>query len=356
VSPDFRVHPVAYAVAGMIERHDRARIAPIAVSLSPPDGSAIGTRLRGAFDEVIDASALSDVDVARLLREREMDIAIDLAGLTTGSRTGIFERRAAPIQINYLGFPASMGMRCMDFIIADGIVVPSSEDAFYTEKVARLPHCYLPFDDGRILTAAAGGREAAALPAGGFVFCAFTNGYKISRAVFEVWMSLLRDVPGSVLWLRSMGPDTAARLRDAARLRGVSPERLVIASFAESMDAHLARLQLADLFLDTLPYNAHTTAAEALWAGVPVITCRGRSFAGRVGASLLSACGLPELICEELEDYRSRALEIARSPERLRALRARLQTCRPSAPAFDTRRYTRDFEDLLLEIHRAGAS
>jgi predicted O-linked N-acetylglucosamine transferase (SPINDLY family) len=355
VSPDFRAHPVAYAIAGVIEQHDRARFAPLGISLGAADGSAIGARLKGAFEEIIDASSMSDRDVVRIMREREIDIAIDLAGLTTGARTGIFERRAAPIQVNYLGFPASMGLECMDFIIADGVVVPPAEDSFYTEKVARLPHCYLPFDASRTLAPPAGGREAVKLPADGFVFCAFANGYKISRALFDVWMDLLREIPSSVLWLRSMGADTAVQLKRAARQRGVAAERLVFASFVESMDTHLSRLQLADLFLDTVPYNAHTTAAEALWAGVPVLTCRGRSFAGRVGASLLSACALPELICDNLEEYRSRALKLARSPELLLALRERLQQCKATAPAFDTLRYTRDLEDLLLNASMSAA-
>jgi predicted O-linked N-acetylglucosamine transferase (SPINDLY family) len=356
VSPDFRVHPVGYAIAGVIEQHDRARIAPLGVSLSAADGSAIGARLRSAFDEVIDAASLSDRDVVRLMREREIDIAIDLAGLTTGARPGIFERRAAPLQVNYLGFPSSMGMGCMDFIVADPVVVPESEEEFYTEKVARLPHCYLPFDASRAVLPPYGGREAAQLPADAFVFCAFTNGYKITRAVFDVWMELLRQIPSSVLWLRSMGAETAARLKAAARQRGERSERLVFAPFVESMDQHLSRLQLADLYLDTVPYNAHTTAAEALWAGVPVLTCRGRSFAGRVGASVLSACALPELICDNLDDYRARALELARSPAELRALRERLQKNKSSAALFDTVRYTRDFENLLFDMQRRGAA
>jgi protein O-GlcNAc transferase len=356
VSPDFRAHPVAYAIAGVIEQHDRGRIAPIGISLSAADGSEIGARLKGAFEETIDASSLSDRDVVRIMREREIDIAIDLAGLTVGARTGIFERRAAPIQVNFLGFPASMGLECMDFIIADGVVVPPDEERCYTEKVARLPHCYLPFDASRGVAAPAVGREAFQLPTDGFVFCAFTNGYKITRAVFEVWIDLLREIPSSVLWLRNMGADTSAQLKRTARQQGIAADRLVFAPFVESMDAHLSRLQLADVFLDTVPYNAHTTAAEALWAGVPVLTCRGRSFAGRVGASLLSACGLPELICEDIEDYRSRALGFARAPESLLELRRQLRERKATAPVFDTRRYVRDLEQLLLEMHRGGVA
>jgi protein O-GlcNAc transferase len=352
LSPDFRTHPVAYAIAGVIERHDRKRVAPIAVSLQAGDGSVIESRLRAAFDEFIDAASLSDRDVVKLMHERQIDVAIDLAGLTTGARTNILAMRAAATQINFLGFPGSMGMEFMDFIIADRIVLPRADEVYYPEKVLRMPHSYLPFDDTRPVSAAVGGRLSVGLPAQGFVFCAFNNGFKITREVFDVWMSLLHELPGSVLWLRSMGPNTAANLKDAAVARGVSAERLVFAKFETRIEAHLARLQFADVFLDTLPYNAHTTAAEALWAGVPVITCCGGSFAGRVGASLLAACGLDELICTDLAGYRQLALKIAGSPSLQIELRERLRQIRPSTPAFDTRRYTMDFEALLAEAHR----
>jgi predicted O-linked N-acetylglucosamine transferase (SPINDLY family) len=348
VSPDFRAHPVAYALAGIIEHHDRSRIAPIAISLRPPDGSAIGSRLSGSFEEYLDVSTIGDRDVVALMRERGIDVAVDVAGLTSGARTGIFAMRAAPVQVNYLGFPGSMGMPFMDFMIADQVVLPESNDIYYSEKVLRMPNSYLPFDDSRILLDGAD-RAAAALPEHGFVFCAFNNGYKISRPLFELWMDLLREVPGSILWLRSMGAETAATLKKAARRLGVAVDRLEFAAFADDMDQHLSRLQLADLFLDTLPYNAHTTATEALWAGVPVITCLGKTFAGRVGASLLTAAGLPELICPDLASYRALALDLARSPSRLAHCREQLRHGRPSAPLFDTGRYTRDFEALLYD-------
>lgn len=352
VSPDFRVHPVAYALAGIIEHHDRGRIAPIAISLRPADDSTIGARLRHSFEEYIDVSTMNDRDVVSLMRERGIDVAVDLAGLTSGARTGIFAMRAAPAQINYLGFPGSTGMSFMDFIIADKIVLPDSGERYFSEKVLRMPNSYLPFDDGRILPEGGGDRAAAGLPEEGFVFCAFNNGYKITRPLFELWMDLLREVPGSVLWLRSMGPETVATLKNAARKLALAPERLIFAAFADDMDAHLSRLRLADVFLDTLPYNAHTTASEALWAGVPVITCPGRTFAGRVGASLLTAVGLPELICPDLASYKSLALNLARSPARLARCREQLRHGRASSALFNTERYTRDFEDLLRDIGR----
>jgi protein O-GlcNAc transferase len=354
VSPDFRAHPVGYSIAGVIERHDRTRVAPIAISLSAGADSSIESRLKNAFEEFIDVSSLSDREVVKLMRERAIDVAIDMAGLTTGARTAIFMMRAAPVQINYLGFPGSMGMDCMDFIIADRIVLPTTDESFYAEKVLRMPNSYLPFDGGRTVPAG-GRREAAGLPPDGFVFCAFNNGYKITRELFEVWMSLLREVPGSVLWLRSMGAETAANLRNAAGARGVSADRLVFAPFVEPIDAHLSRLQFADLFLDTLPYNAHTTAAEALWAGVPVVTCVGRSFAGRVGASLMTACDQPELICADFESYRTLALRIAHSPALQARLREQLRQRRSSAPLFDTLLYTRNLEDLLFSAQSGVA-
>jgi predicted O-linked N-acetylglucosamine transferase (SPINDLY family) len=284
------------------------------------------------------------------LRERDVHIAIDLAGLTLGSRPSLFALRIAPVQVNFLGYPGSTGFDFMDYIVADANVVPTGEEVLYSEQVLRMPHSYLPFDDGRAVASLEGGRIAAGLPPEGVVFCAFNNGFKIRREVFEIWMQLLHEVQESVLWLRSMGPSTAAHLKRAAAACGIPPDRLVFAPFEPRAEQHLARLALADLFLDTLPYNAHTTAAEALWAGVPVVSCAGRSFAGRVGASLLSACALSELVCSSLPDYHRLALDLARSPERRARLRAQLLGCKAAAPVFDTRRFTRDLENLLLGI------
>ena len=353
VSPDFRAHPVAYAIAGVIEHHDRARITPIAISLKAPDGSATAARLAGAFSEFIDVSTHSDRDIVQLMREREIDIAIDLAGLTTGGRSSIFAMRSAPLQINFLGYPGSTGNPFMDYIVADSLVLPESDEVYFSERVVRMPHCYLPFDDSRIVASAGeDARSRHGLPPDGLVFCAFTNGYKITRSMFQLWMALLRDVPESVLWLRSMGAATAANLKNTAAQLDIDPGRLVFAAYLEDMEGHLSRLQCADLFLDTVPYNAHTTAAEALWAGVPVITCAGHSFAGRVGASLLSACGMQELVCSDLARYHDLALDIARTPALRESLSQKLRQNRASAAAFDTRRFAREFEHLLMHAHR----
>jgi predicted O-linked N-acetylglucosamine transferase (SPINDLY family) len=351
LSPDFREHPVAHAVAGIIDKHDRQRFTPIGISLAAARSSAIAQRLKASFDEFIDASAMSDTAVGELMRQRGIDIAIDLAGHTTGARPLIFARRAAAMQVNYLGFPGSMGVGFMDFIVADEVVVPQGDEPLYTERVLRMPNSYLPFDSSRP-PATAMGRDAAGLPSGAFVFCAFNNGYKINRAVFETWMSLLRETPGSILWLRSMGAAAANNLRTAAAALGVPTERLVFAPFLKTIEAHMRRLACADLFLDTLPYNAHTTAAEALWAGVPVVSCVGRTFAGRVGASLLSNAGLGELICQDLEQYRRCAVKLAQAPPLLRELRETLERTRNTSPVFDTQRYTRDFESLLAAAWR----
>ncbi len=348
VSPDLREHPVAYALAGVIARHDRARFSPVAVSLTAPDSSEIAAQLRGAFEEVLDASRMSDREIVRWCREYEIDIAVDLAGHTVGARPRLFGERLAPVQVSYLGCPASSGLTTMEFIVADGIVAPAGDERLYTEQILRMPHCYLPFDRSRAIAAGPPERSAAGLPPQGFVFCAFNSAYKITRAHFELWLDLLADTPGSVLWLRPMGETASTNLREMAEHRCIDAQRLIFAPYLARMQDHLARLELADLFLDTLPYNAHTTASEALWATVPVLTCRGSTFAGRVGASVLAAAGLPELISEDLEAYRRQALELAHSPDRLAACKAHLRAQRATAPLFDTERYTRELEELLL--------
>jgi predicted O-linked N-acetylglucosamine transferase (SPINDLY family) len=349
ISPDFRGHPVAYAIAGVIKGHDRRIIEPVCVSLTAPDTSDIGRELRGACD-FLDGSAMTDRDLVRLLRAREIDIAVDLAGFTAGARPAVFAARVAPVQLNYLGFPSSTGAGYMDAMIADDIVMPVADEHLAAERVLRLPHAYLPFDRSRAIAMTPPDRRACGLPDAGFVFCGFTNGYKLSRAVFDTWLTLLAEVPESVLWLRQGPAAMQENLVRAACQRGIDAERLVFAPFVGRMDRHFARLALADLMLDTAPYNAHTTTAEALWAGVPVVTWRGRAFAGRVGASLLSAAGLSELVADSLEDYRLLALRLARSPEALAAVRARLALARTAAPLFDTRQYVHDFETVLCAL------
>jgi len=354
ISADFREHPVSYLLAGTLEKHDRAAFEIFGISLRAAEDSELGRRVRSGCDQFIEVADRSDARVAGLLREAEVDIAVDLMGLTQGMRLGIFAHRAAPVQVNYLGYAGTLGASYMDYVLADGIVIPRGDERHYAEKVVRLPHCYLPNDNLRQI-AAAPAREQAGLPAQGVVFCAFTNAYKINPPVFDIWMRLLREVPQSVLWLRAVGPEVRGNLLTEAAARGVDPQRIVFAPHVASMADHLGRHQLADVYLDTLPYNAHSTTCDALWAGVPVVTCAGRGFASRVAASALTAIGLPELVGDNLEEYGHLALGLALDPRKRRDLRARLAANRATAPLFDTARHTRGLEAAYEVMHkRAG--
>jgi predicted O-linked N-acetylglucosamine transferase (SPINDLY family) len=351
VSADFCEHPVSHLLVGALERHDRESFEVIGVSLRAGEGGPFEQRVRGAFDRLIEAGERSDREIARHLRELGVDIAVDLMGFTQGLRLGVFAHRCAPVQVNYLGYAGTLGARYMDYIVADEVVIPRGQEAYYSEQVVRLPHCYLPNDDRR----AVGHRPSrgqAGLPDEGLVFCAFTNAYKINPPVFEIWMRLLRESAGSVLWLRGMGAVGRENLQREAQARGVAAERLVFAPHVASMAQHLGRQALADLYLDTLPYNAHSTACDALWAGVPVLTCAGSSFASRVAASALTALGMPELITHSLEEYERSALQLVREPERLARLRTRVEQQRLSAPLFDTARYTRELEAAYRSMHQ----
>jgi protein O-GlcNAc transferase len=286
-----------------------------------------------------------------------IDIAVDLKGHTVGQRLGIFAHRAAPIQAHYLGYPGTIGAPYIDYLIADETVIPPSHDAYYREKVLRLPNCYQVNDRSRTVSDRTPTRAELGLPENGFVFCSFNNSYKIHPQVFGIWMRLLTQVPGSVLWLLDDNALATANLRKEAAARGVDPARLVFAPRVPVAD-HLARQKLADLFLDTRPYNAHTTASDALWVGLPVLTQPGETFAGRVAASILIAMGLPELIVANAAEYEATALALATDPERLRALKERLATCRETAPLFDIEAFAGNIEAAYLEMVDAyyGAS
>jgi len=350
VSADFGEHPVSHLLVGTLERHDRERFEVIGVSLRARSGGGFEQRVRAAFDHFIEVGDRSDEEAARLLRAMEIDVAVDLMGYTQGLRLGIFAHRAAAVQATYLGYAGTLGAPYIDYLIADEVVIPAGEERHFSESVVRLPHCFLPNDDRREI-APPPTRAAAGLPASGTVLCAFTNAYKITPTVFAVWMRLLRQTPGSVLWLRGMGEAARGNLEREAGRCGVERERLVFAPRVAGMAEHLGRQALADLYLDTQPYNAHSTTCDALWAGVPVLTCAGRSFAARVAASALSAVGLPELITHTLEEYEAKALELLREPQRLRGLREKLVRQRPSAPLFDTAAYTRHLERAYLAMH-----
>ena len=343
VSADFREHAVSYLLAGVFEAHDRARFETIAISLRPPDASAMGRRVATAFERFVDASRLRDAEVAALMRDMEVDIAVDLTGYTDENRTAIFARRAAPVQVNFLGFPGTMGAHYIDYIIADEFVIPPEMQHHYAERVAWLPDCFQGNDDRRAIAGAAPTRSDIGLPESAFVFCAFNNLHKFNPQMFDVWMRLLRQVEGSVLWIAADAPVVRANLAAEAARRGIEPGRLVFSPRIAYED-HLARMRLADLFLDTLPFNAGTTASDALWAGLPVLTCAGESFAARMAGSLLAAVGLPELVTYSLDEYEALALKLATTPALLADIRTRLAENRTSAPLFDTGRFTRHLE------------
>ena len=356
ISADYRDHAVARLIAGLFEHQDRSRFEITAVSLIRDDGSAMRKRIRSAFDNFIDAEQLSDAEAAVLIRQAEADIVVDLMGFTAGCRPGICAQRPAPIQVNFLGYPGTMGAPYIDYIVADRTVLPDEHRPFYSEKVVLLPDQYQCNDTQRKIADATLTRRAAGLPEQGFVFCCFNNTNKITPEIFDVWMRLLSHAERSVLWLLENNPEATRNLKREAAERGINPERLV---FAARMDPekHLARHRLADLFLDTLPYGAHTTTSDALWTGLPVVTSLGTSFAGRVGASLLHAAGLPELVTDSVAAYESLALKLATDGSLLGTLRAKLARNRDTCALFDTLRFTRHFEtalSMMLERHKTG--
>ena len=353
VSADFREHPVTYLAAGIFESHDRSQFEVVGISIGPGDNSEIRRRVESAFDTFIDCSALGVDDIARRIRGEEIDILVDLNGFTQNARPGIFARRPAPVQVNYLGYPGTMGADYIDYIVADPVLVPASHREFYKEKVVYLPHSYMPHDGvSRRISDRAFERAECGLPEHGFVFCCFNNAYKLNPALFRSRMKILNAVEGSVLWLSEHNATAVNNLRKEGIAAGVDPGRLVFADRLPSSADHLARHRLADLFLDTLPYNAHTTASDALWAGLPVLTQIGDSFAGRVAASLLTALGLPELIVQTAEQFESLSIELARRPAMLAAIKDKLAQHRLTRPLFDTRSYTKHLETAYSMMHR----
>ncbi len=341
-SADFNAHATARLMAELIERHDRERFEIIAIDFSAEDSSDIRNRMVKAFDQFHRLRREPDPAIAKRIADLGVDIAVDLKGFTTEARTGIFALRPAPVQVNYLGFPGSMGANFLDYILADPVALPLSEQPFYAETILHLPDCYQPTDSTRPRLPPPA-RAEAGLPEEGFVFCCFNNNWKITPPLFDIWMRLLKAVPGSVLWLLEDNREASANLSREAAGRGVEADRIIFAPRA-TMNAQLARHQLADLFLDTLPYNAHTTASDCLWAGVPLVTCRGTAFHGRVAASLLHAMDLDELVTENLADYEALALALARDPGRLAALREKLMRNRATQPLFNTDRFARNIE------------
>jgi predicted O-linked N-acetylglucosamine transferase (SPINDLY family) len=358
LSSEFQALPTAYLTVGIIEHHDRRRFEVIGYSTYSGDGSAFRRRVARAFDRFVDLSKLQDLEAAQVIHAERPDVLIDLDGLLPFSRPKILAYRPAPIQVNYLGYPGTMGADYIDYIIVDPFVVPADQQPFFSERLVHLPHSYQCNDDKREIATATPSRADCGLPDEGFVFCCFNDSYKITPHFFDIWMRLLHAVPGSVIWLYGHETMAKANLAREAAARGVAPERLVFAQRLR-LSEHLARHRLADLFLDTLPYNAHTTASDALWAGLPVLTCTGDTFAGRVAGSLLRALGLGELITTSLEEYEALALRLVRDTELLGRLRARLAENRLTSPLFDTERSTRHLEAAyrrMCEIKREGQS
>ncbi|WP_428669812.1 tetratricopeptide repeat protein [Reyranella sp.] len=339
LSSDFREHPISYMFVHLFERHDRALFEVVGLSFGPDDKSSIRARVQKAFDRFIDVRKLNDLEIAKLIQREEVDILVDLVGYTAGNRAQILTFRPAPIQVNFQGF--GLGGPLIDYVFSDVRTTPDRlRGETYREKVVRLPDTWVSTDTAQPIAVATPGRADEGLPEHGFVFCSFNSSFKINPPVFDVWMRLLAAVPGSVLWLRYDSEDATANLRKSAERRGVASERLVFARRTE-LSLHLARHRLADLFIDTYPYGAHTTASHALWAGLPVLTLRGETFVSRVSASILHAAGLPELITESLTAYEARALELARDPGQLASLRQKLARLRLTAPLFDSERYRR---------------
>jgi len=355
-SADFYKHVTSYLMAELFERHDRSRFEILGFSFGPDTVDEMTQRISTAMDRFLDVRSMPDREVAELSRKLEVDIAVDLNGFTTNSRPGIFAERPAPIQIDFLGYPGTMGAEYMDYLIADHTLIPQASQCHYSEKIVYLPDSYQVNDSRRAVSPLPCARIEEGLPETAFVYCCFNNSYKISPEIFDIWMRILGRVEGSVLWLLQDNPWAVENLRKQAARRGIEPQRLVFASRVP-VDRHLARQRLADLVLDTLPYNAHTTASDALWVGLPVLTRTGETFASRVAASLLRAVGLPELITATESEYEELAVALAHNPQRLQALRLHLQQNHLTAPLFDCQTYTRHLESAYTAVydrHHAG--
>jgi predicted O-linked N-acetylglucosamine transferase (SPINDLY family) len=355
-SADFRDHPVVTLAAELFETHDRSRFETTAFSFGPDTQDTMRRRMERAFDRFIDVRGSSNADIALLARSLEIDIAVDLMAFTAECRPQIFALRAAPVQVNFLGYPGTMGAPYMDYLIADRTLIPEDSQSHYSEKIIYLPNSYQVNDAKRPVAEVRFTREDLGLPPSGFVFCCFNNSYKITPGTFDSWMRILSRVEGSVLWLLEDNASVANNLRREAVRRNVHAERLVFARRVP-MPEHLARLRVGDLFIDTLPYNAHTTASEALWVGLPLVTCLGETFAGRVAASLLKAIDLPELITSNREQFVELAVELATDAPRLAKIREKLADNRLTTPLFDAQLFARHIEaayTLIDERYHAG--
>jgi predicted O-linked N-acetylglucosamine transferase (SPINDLY family) len=353
LSPDFRDHPVSFLTVGMLEQHDKDAFDVLALSLSTHPTSAMRSRVMRAVTEFIDLEGLTDTAIVERMRGLDIDIAIDIAGLTQGARLNVLAQRVAPIQVSYLGYPGTMGASFIDYIVADPNVIPAAAREHYSERVVHLPDCFQANDSKRAIAATTPARGDVGLPEQAFVFCVFHSSYKLNPQMFAAWMNLLRQVPGSVLWLVGDNRSVIENLRREASSRSVDPDRLVFAGRLPYPD-HLARHRLADLFLDTFPFNGGTTTSDALWAGLPVVTVSGEAFASRMSASLLTAVGLRELATASVAEYEALALALARDPRSLADVKARLARNRTTHPLFDTARFTRHMEAAYRAMWERG--
>lgn len=357
-SADFFNHATAYLMAELLELHDRSRFEIIGVCYGRSPSDKMRNRLAKSFDKFFEVANQSDQEIAKLIQDMEVDIAVDLKGHTQDSRLGIFASRPAPIQIHYLGYPGTIGASFIDYLIADPVLVPEQHRQFYKEKIVYLPDSYQVNDRLRSIGPSNCSRHILGLPEQGFVFCCFNNNWKITPDIFDLWMSILKQVDGSVLWLFKDNDAAANNLMQEAKIRGIEPDRLV---FAEKLplEQHLARLKHADLFLDTIHCNAHTTASDALWAGLPVLTKIGDTYASRVASSLLKAIGLPELISHSLKEYETMAIGLATNVRKINAIKQKLSDNRLSTPLFDTPRFTKNLESAyqqMMQRHQVGLS
>jgi predicted O-linked N-acetylglucosamine transferase (SPINDLY family) len=350
-SADFRNHPVSILTAELFELHDKNRFEIIAFSFGVDDKSAIRLRLKEGFDRFIDVENMSDQKIAQLARDLEVDIAVDLGGHTAGNRIGIFSYRAAPIQVNWLGYPGTMGINFIDYIVADKNIIPDQHQKFYSEKVVSLPDTYLVDDSKRIASSRVFTRKECGLSENAFVFCCFNNDFKFNPNVLDGWSRILLAAKNSILWVSENNEHFRVNLIAEFKKRGVDSNRIIFAVREDLMADHLARYGQADLFLDTFPYNAHTTTIDSLKAGVPVLTRMGQSFASRVAASLLNAIGLPELITTSQAEYEALAIELAMNPQKLAEIKLKLANNRLTTPLFDTPLFAKNLEAAYLQMY-----
>jgi len=351
-SPDFRSHPVSFLTSELFEIHDRNRFEVVAFSLQKaPIGDETHERLKKGFDQFIEVDTMSDQEIAQLARELQIDIAIDLAGPTQYARTKIFSYRAAPIQVNWLGYPGTIGANFIDYIVADQTIIPQSHEEFYSEKVVRLPNTYMVDDSKRLASSKAFTKQECGLPENAFIFCCFNNDYKFNPRVLDSWSRILLSVENSILWISENNAYFRSNIAAEFERRGIRSDRIIFAKRMEMMSDHLARYSLADLFLDTHPYSAHTTALDSLKTGIPILTYIGQSFASRVVASLLNAIDMPELIASNQTEYEALAIELATNPTKLAAIKQKLIKNRLSSPLFDTPLFTRNLETAYIRMY-----